>query len=513
MPPVFKTEIESSHYHNEKANRAESSDSYHPCTTISAYQPNQWHAKYQGLILQNLGPFMILPVTGSAQTEAMCFFEYVSIKHLNEYHPCESWRKTLMFFSQTVPSVRYAAIAVALIHRNYLDRDSSDRVHQAQFLEDWLPDKAPLLHYNRAIQLLLNQEVSDSTEITAITLLVCYLFTCFDHLAGNYVQAIKHLRGGVELSRNIDKAILNNNNTYDDAKPSGVRTLIYQVAGQIRRLDMQAVTFLVDWTPADIQETLMSQLPPSDSAFRSLDQAADHLQILVARVMRLRNAEQQMSPTGKMPPSPSSLKDTVLGQLETWSSLFQNMLQQRSSYETDSEIYRLISLLRLQHTIAWTFLSSYGPGREMDYDNFLPQFQQCVALAGDIAAAHEQYSGSLKPTFTPEIGIIPVLYIIGVKCRHPVVRREVLSILRRQPIREAVWDSISAARVVERVIEIEEGESEEGEMAQSMEQIPVWQRIETMSWVQVVSGQSVARVDIRYTFCAREGIHIESLMI
>ncbi|KAH7000605.1 hypothetical protein EDB80DRAFT_649776 [Ilyonectria destructans] len=500
LPLAFKTEIESSYYHNEKANRAESCDSYHPCTTISAYQPKQWHAEYHGLILQNLGPFMVLPVTGPAQTEAMCFFEYISIKHLNEYHPCESWRKTLMFFSQTVPSVRYAAIALALIHRNYLDRDSSDHVHQPQSLKDWLPDNAPLIYYNRAIQLLLNQESGDSTEKTAITLLVCYLFTCFDHLAGNYVQAMKHLRGGVELSRNIS--------TYDDAKPSGVRTLICQVTRQIHRLDMQAVTFLVDWTPADIQETLMPQLSLSDSAFRSLDQAADHLQLLVAWVMRLCNTEQHMPPMGKMRPSPSSVKDIIHGQLETWSSLFENMLQQDSSYETDFETYPLISLLRLQHTIAWTLLSNCGPGREMDYDNFLPQFQQCVALAGDVVAAHERYSGSLKPTFTPETGIIPVLYMIGVKCRHPVVRREVLSILRRQPIREAVWDSISAARIVERVIEIEEGGSGEGEITQSMEQIAPWQRIETLSWVQ-----SAARMDIKYTFCAREGMHIESVMM
>ena len=418
-----------------------------------------------------------------------------------------------MYFSQTVPSVRYAATALALIHRNYLDRASSDRVQRSRSSKDWQPDKAPLLHYNRAIQLLLNQEIGDSTEQIAITLLVCYLFICFDQLAGNYIQAMKHLRGGVELSRNIDKAILNNNNTCDDAQPLGVRALIYQVTRQIRRLDMQAVTFLVDWTPVDIQETLMSQLPLSDGAFWSLDQAADHLQILVARVMRLRNTAQQMSSTDKMPPPPSSLVSLVLGQLETWSSLFENMLQQGSSYEADPETYRLISLLRLHHTIAWTLLSCYLPGREMDYDKFLPQFQQCVALAGDVAAAHEQYSGLLKPTFTPEVGILPVLYIIGAKCRHPVIRREALSILRRQPIREAVWDSISAARVVERVIEIEEGGSEEGEMAQSMEQIAMWQRIEALSWVQVVSGQSVARVDITYTFCAREGVHIESLVI
>ncbi|KAI0478274.1 hypothetical protein F4859DRAFT_52242 [Xylaria cf. heliscus] len=513
-PFAPKTEIESSHCHHEKVNTTENYDNYHSCTNISAYQSQQWITKSHGRILQDLRPFMILPTTGSAQTETMSFFEYTSIKHLNEYHPCESWRKTLMFFSQTVPSVRHAAMALALIHRNYLDRNSSGPVHQPPSLKDWPPDKTPLRHYNRAIQLLLNQEIDDSTQTTAITLLVCYLFTCFDHLAGNNIQAMKHLRGGVELLRNIDQAILNNINKYDDAKLPGIHTLICQVTRQIRRLDIQAVTFLVDWTPVDIQETLMPQLPPSDSAFWSLDQAADNLQILVAQVMRLRNAEQQMSLTGDMPPPPPSLlKDTVLEQLETWSNLFENMPQQRSSYETDSETYRLISLLRLQHTIAWTFLSSYGPGGEMEYDNFLPQFQRCVALAGDVTAAHERYSGSLTPTFTPEIGILPVLYIIGIKCRDPVVRREVLSMLRRQPIREAVWDSITAARVVERVIEIEEGGSEEGGRAQSMEQIAIGQRVEALSWIHVVSGESVARVDITYTFCAREGMHTESLMI
>jgi hypothetical protein len=455
---------------------------------------------------------MILPVTGSTQAELMRFFKDISIKHLNQYRPCEPWRKILMFFSQTVPSVRHAAIALALIHRTYLDRHSNNQVYQSPFLKDRLPDKAPLLHYNHAIQLLLNPEVGDSAVTTAVTLLVCYLFTCFDHLAGDNVQAVKHLRGGVALSCNIDNATLNNC-TYDDAQSSGVHAIICQVTKQIRRLDMQAVMFLVDWTPANIQETFMSHLALFDSTFRSLDQAADHLQVLVAQVMRLRNTDQQTSPTGTMPPLPSSHKDIVLGQLQMWLSLFENLLQQGNPSESDFATDPLVPLLRLQHTIAWILLSGYGPGREMEYDNFLSQFQQCVVLAGEVAAAHQRYSGSSRSTFTPEIGFIPVLYIIGVKCRHPIVRRGVLSILRQQPIREAAWDSIYTARVIERVIEIEEGTAREEQMVQCMEQIPVWQRIEALSFTHIPRGQSAARLDITYTFCAREGIHIESLMI
>ncbi|KAE8372318.1 hypothetical protein BDV26DRAFT_103252 [Aspergillus bertholletiae] len=486
-----KTEMESALYHKEIVDRVDSWDNY------------------PSLILQNLGSFMILPVTGSAQAEAMCFFKDISIKHLNEYRPCEPWRNTLIFFSQTVPSVRHAAIALALIHRNYL---STGRVYQPPSLKDRLLDKAPLLHYNRAIQLLLNLESGDSAKITAVTLLVCYLFTCFDHLAGDDVQAVKHLRGGVALSRNIDNAILNNC-TYNDAQSSGVHAIICQVTKQIRRLDMQAGMFLVDWTPANIQETFMSHLALFDSAFWSLDQAADHLQILVAQVMRLHNTEQQISPTGTIPPLPSSPKDIVLGQLETWSSLFENLLRQGSLSESDFETGRLVSLLRLQRTITWILLSGYGPGREMDYDNFLPQFQQCVVLAGEVAAAHQRYSGSSRSTFTPEIGLIPVLYIIGAKCRHPTVRREVLSILRRQLIREASWDSISTARVVERVIKIEEGAAGEEQIVQHMEQIPVWRRVEALSYIHIPRGQSAARLDITYTFCGQKGIHVDSLMI
>ncbi|KAI6785909.1 uncharacterized protein J7T54_006248 [Emericellopsis cladophorae] len=462
-------------------------------TESGDFQSRQRHKKGRELISKDLGPLMILPVTDTAQAGAMCFFEHAAIKHLSKYQPCDSWQKTLLFFSQTVPSVRHAAMALSMLHRRHIDRDR-DRGRTSPFFQSWLPDEAALFHYNRAIQILLHGEGGDSTQTTAVTLVVCYLFTCFDHLACSYVQAIKHLRAGVELSRNIDKANTN--------------TLICQVTKQIRRLDMQAVMFLVDWTPVDVQEQHISQLSPCDGAFLSLEQAADHLQVLVARVMSLRNAEQEMSATGQVSKPPSSCKEIIFEQLNVWLGLFGNMQQQNGFHETDAGSDPLMSLLRLHHIMACILLSSAGSGRELAYDEFLPQFQQCLALADDVAAAHEQCSASSQPTFTPEVGIVPVLYMIGVKCRHPMVRRKAVSILRRRPIREALWDSISAARVVERVIEIEEGD-----MVRSMAHITSWQRIETVSWVHVVGGQSASTLAMEYTFCAQEGTFAESLVI
>jgi hypothetical protein len=396
-----------------------------------------------------------------------------------------------MYFSQTVPSIRYAAVALGVMHRNYMSRDSGS----------WLPDKAPLQYYNQAIQHLLSHRTSEYIETTAVTLLVCYLFICFDQLSGDYVQAFKHLRGGLDLLRSIDKDWLDSNCGPGADTTSRARLLLCEVVKRIRRLDLQAVMFVSDWLPFDIQGT-MSQLTPPNGAFQSFENAADDLYTLVAGVMSIRNMEQQIVMSGETPPRPPPLKDLILRHMEVWLSLFENLVQQGDHHYPSSSSHPLASMLRLQFLMARTYLSSYGPGREMEYDDFLPEFQQCVVLARDVAVTH-------KATLTPEIGIVPLLYLIGVKCRHPGVRREALDILRRHPIREAVWDTMFTAKVVERVIEIEEA----GMVAPKMEQIPIWQRVEAVVWEHVISGPSTPRLDTVYTFCSREGLHTESLVI
>lgn len=453
-------------------------------------------------MLKVLGPLMVLPAAGSAQPDALSFFAQISVKGLNEYHHSESWRNTLMFFSQTVPSVRHAAVALALMHRSRLDRQSG----QLRSSTDWSRDA--LLHYNHAIRSLVQQMDNPCTDSRSVALLVCYLFYCFDHLAGNDIGAIQHLRAGVDISDNIDKMMLNIDTNYDGSHLSTDGHVIRQISRQIRLLDMQAPMMLVDWIPSGIQEAITYQFPIAESGFLSLDQATDGLQVLLARAMRLYWEEQERSLVDTVSLSTLALKQTLLEQLEKWSSLFEGLLQRDLSLILETAPYTQVILLRLQHTIAWILLSSLGPGREMEYDNFTSQFQQCVALARDIVAARERTSDSTQPTFTPEVGIIPVLYIIGVKCRHAPIRHEVVGILRRRPMQEAVWHSTWAASVVARIIKIEEGER-----GRKMEEIAVWQRVAAVSWQYVVDEHSAPRLDLTYTFCTLEGAHHDSIIL
>ncbi|KAK0610830.1 hypothetical protein B0T14DRAFT_487311 [Immersiella caudata] len=469
-----------------------------------------------GTIIQNmhrhmppsLGPLLALPTAGPAQDETMHFFEHVSVLHVDEYYPSEPWRNTIMLFSQTAPPVRHAALALALMHRSYRHQAVSPSL-----------EHSPLFHYNRAIQLLLQQPESNSPEATAITLLTCYLFICFDHLARNYVQAIKHLHGGVHLAQSITSASMGRANT-----SPAIQVLISQLKREMRRLDLQAVTFLVDWKPLEFlpAEDLdappslrprgsdLSWLPTHNGAFTSLDEAADALQPLVSKIMCLRNLEQQRQITICLPseedltpsppppsPPPASQLQTLSRHLQTWSTLFENtLLLQKKSPPSPT----FIPLLRLHHTLSHILLNThYSPEGEMSYDLYTPQFKHCLSLAKEVTTSGNQTA----PILTPSVGTIPVLYIIAAKCRHPGLRREALGLLRRGvPVREAVWDGEIAARVVERVIEIEEGRGAQEDMEM---EIQMWRRVEMMTWVHHPGEDGERkRLDLRYSFCGRE---------
>ena len=114
---------------------------------------------------------------------------------------------------------------------------------------------------------------------------------------------------------------------------------------------------------------------------------------------------------------------------------------------------------------------------EMSYDIFLPQFKKIVEYShklltlqsssapsssstpSSVESGDEHESRNAQPTllFAFDIGVIPALYSVIVKCRDPFVRREALGLLERYPRREGVWDSVATAGLGKWVIGLEEG--------------------------------------------------------
>jgi hypothetical protein len=89
----------------------------------------------------------------------------------------------------------------------------------------------------------------------------------------------------------------------------------------------------------------------------------------------------------------------------------------------------------------------------------MTEFETVVGLAEAIqsiagTSAQRKYMDSSSFLFDMEI--VSPLYYVGTKCRHPVIRRRAIQILKGTQRREGLWDSNMAAAVAERIMLLEE---------------------------------------------------------
>jgi hypothetical protein len=68
-------------------------------------------------------------------------------------------------------------------------------------------------------------------------------------------------------------------------------------------------------------------------------------------------------------------------------------------------------------------------------------------------------NAELRSSFNP--GVLPPLYFCALKCRDPILRREALSLMQQTPPTEDLWAFFEPARVIARLISVEEGDSSE----------------------------------------------------
>lgn len=118
---------------------------------------------------------------------------------------------------------------------------------------------------------------------------------------------------------------------------------------------------------------------------------------------------------------------------------------------------------------------------EVEYDAMLADFSGITTDAADLLSTPTRH-------FSIEIGVVPLLYYVGLKCRHPQIRRSALSLLRASPRREAVWDSKGAACVIEEIMRVEEQGIDE---VRRQEDIPLAARVHRMRVFTDVEHRSI----------------------
>lgn len=311
-------------------------------------------------------------------------------------------------------------------------------------------------------------------------LIACVLFILWEGLRGNYAASKSHMESGRALLKRFwfqTKGQTNTQNHLSD---------ILQV---FTRVDISAITFSDASAPYSYSlPDLFAiganfQLEP----FENLQQASSVLMELVRWMLMLGNEVLVEFESGHSNSAPDLATAMVncKHHIEAW-GMHWNEWTSRNSHASES-----LSALnaKLWYTTAKLMLDAEFAGAECRYDAHEQGFSRVVDLAELLSTAIAN-EPEISTSFSLDLGYIVPTFYSATRCRNPVIRRRAVEVLHLQPRHEGAWQSVPAAVICERWINVEE----EGlSFPFPASQVTEKRRVSTMD-VEVLQQQRLAKL-------------------
>lgn len=294
-----------------------------------------------------------------------------------------------------------------------------------------------LTWYGRSIaELRLRLKQSTTRSSTAVISSILYI--CIECMQRNEAQAIALYQRAVAMMGVLgERQTPGHHVTSSDAHlESAVRALLHNMSTSQRLpIDQKAIT--------EQTETIFPSLADARARLSDLVFAAHDF------VMDVRTIIFNQGKDWIPPPELVARQRQLQAHFAKWYSAFEPMT---TISESTSEV-EAYSLPHVAYGHYFILLSTHLDMYETVYDDYLPHFQAIVDHAGRIIATNK---GKSRALFMFETRVIPTLFAVAVKCRHPIVRRQAISLLRCGTKMENTWDADLMAELAEWSVAIEE---------------------------------------------------------
>ncbi|KAF6808364.1 C6 zinc finger domain protein [Colletotrichum sojae] len=448
-----------------------------------------------------------------SQQEGLYFqlFRTHTANELSGYFDSVFWTRTVLQECHSENAIRHAVVALGALYKTL---EQSCESPPGSPSDSFTPADGAYRHwevavkqYSEAINALVHLNRDQKSHRTL--LMASVLLACFDSFIGDHKQAIRQIQTGLGLLEKL-RAERRRSFLPVDEEPveEELVTMFTRLAIQAKSYDMAfhfPQPYVIRLTP---QNPEFPQSPPSDAGsspssistnsipdqFFSLMEARGAWDKLLEKMLRFTESlfiyQQSTGANGPMGILPKSLKQygmSFKGQLDAWSDAFEYLLESRTAPGVSHQEKAGIAVLKMFQIMSQIlFLMTYSDS-ESQFDLFQPQFKAIVDLASevvgdeerraaarrcpdpalcphrhnhspDIFGRHEYNTYHIKPSFSADLGIVPPLFVVATKCRHPVIRRQAIQLLSSSARREGMWDSELTARIGHWVADIEEEE-------------------------------------------------------
>ncbi|OHE96417.1 hypothetical protein CORC01_08340 [Colletotrichum orchidophilum] len=438
-------------------------------------------------------------------------FRTHTANELSGYFDSVFWTQTVLQECHAENAIRHAVVALGALYKTLEQSHESPPSSPSDAMSPmdgayrhW---EVAIKQYSEAINALVKLHRDQKSHRTL--LMASVLLACFDSFVGDHRQAIRQIQTGLSLleklraERRRSFALLS-----EEPVEEELVKMFTRLAIQAKSYDMAfhfPEPYVIQLTPRNPE---LPQSPPSDagsspSSMSSSSMPEQFFNLMEARIAWDKLLEKMLRFTetlftyqkstganGPMGILPKSLKQygmSFKGQLDGWSEAFDYLLESRTAPGVSHQEKAGIAVLKMFQIMSQIlFLMTYSDS-ESQFDVFQPHFKAIVDLASevvgdeerraaakrcpdptqcthrhnhtpDIFGGHEYNTFHIKPSFSADLGIVPPLFVVATKCRHPVIRRQAIQLLRSSARREGMWDSELTARIGQWVATIEEEE-------------------------------------------------------
>ncbi|KAH8647222.1 hypothetical protein BX600DRAFT_532692, partial [Xylariales sp. PMI_506] len=347
------------------------------------------------------------------------FFQSVVAPMLAGHFDEDIWGCTIAQISISEPAVKHAALALSSWVESGLRSDIDRR-------------KLALIQNSKAIKAAL--ELKEPT----LVLLICILFICQEWLHGQIRSAIIHLNQGLKILDSIKN-------------PSPMVTEV--IAPIFCRLYLFPM-FFGHSSSVPVSSTWFQAFTDDLSVLETKEAALSSLAgVWVFVISCIRDSEGVRYGTiskSSLPISWYARYQKANELMWRWSNAYASLLLQKG--DTDKCPFRV---LWVQYLIARVWLDvALIPG-QLSFDKHHDKFESIVENCTVVV----EKSGIKKSgAFSFDIGIIPILFFTGAKCRYAKTRLMALDLLHKMAkrgVRENLWHAESHYEIVKLIIEHE----------------------------------------------------------
>lgn len=188
--------------------------------------------------------------------------------------------------------------------------------------------------------------------------------------------------------------------------------------------------------------------------------------------------------------------ETVVEQLARWTRAYEALHLKRRGLLSSAAEKKSVALIELHKRYIGLSLRTTRPGdtySSINWDDHVGEVNHMLDYADQAVQQHgSETLPQQLPRFYMDIGIIPILFYIVIRCRDPFIRSRAIDIIRSARVQDGFWDSFVVSRVARRILVSEEGATN----VQTGRDIPYARRVRK-ALVFMVPGERRATIEYK----------------